>query len=636
MLSATVIRRLEALGEISKQGKSLNGLFRLLENPILWHEAYANIYANDGATTPGADNTTLDGFSEERVASIIARLKNGSYRFQPARRTYVPKKNGKKRPLGISSGDDKLVQEVVRIILERIYEPIFENSSHGFRPGRSPHTALEQIGNQWSAIKWMVDMDIRSYFDTIDHTLLMALLAKKIEDDRFLHLIQAMLDAGYLEDWTYYATYSGVPQGSICAPILANVYLHELDLFMKDMKERFEKGKKRKKNLTYSRYSSTIARLRKEIDGLKGKEGQEEALQALQHEIRRIDTLRKHIPSGDPLDTEYKRLYYCRYADDFLVGVIGSHQDAESVRQEMRRFIEETLQLTIAEEKSHIRHSKKGATFVGYEVKTYSGDRIVKIKRGTRHTTFKAVSERIQLHIPAGKLQQFCRKKRYGDYATIKATHRRELIQQSDAEIIIAFNGELRGLVNYYGLAFNVKTHMNKLHYIWKRSLLKTLANKHKTSTTKIIKRLKTEEGLVLTVQGEKKTRIIRVFQLKGFEPKASHNATVDIPPDILTLTLSRSELIRRLNASQCEYCQTPKGPFEVHHIRKMQDVAHGKTAWQKLMAARNRKTLILCLNCHHLLHAGKLPDREHRARQVKGEPDALKGASPVLRGGDG
>ena len=204
----------------------------------------------------------------------------------------------------------------------------------------------------------------------------------------------------------------------------------------------------------------------------------------------------------------------------------------------MRRFIEETLKLTIAEEKSHIRHSKKGATFVGYEVKTYSGDRIVKVKRGTRHTTFKAVSERIQLHIPAGKLQQFCRDKGYGNYATTKATHRRELTQQSDAEIIIAFNGELRGLVNYYGLAFNVKTHMNKLHYIWKRSLLKTLANKHKASTTKIIKRLKTEEGLVLTVQGETKTRIIRVFQLKGFEPKASHNVKVDIPPNILTLTL--------------------------------------------------------------------------------------------------
>src|SRR5258707_9062627 len=176
MLSETVIRRLEALGEISKQGKPINGLFRLLETPILWHEAYANISANDGATTPGTDNTTLDGFSEERVASIIARLKNGSYRFHPARRTYVPKKNGKKRPLGISCGDDKLIQEVVRIILERIYEPVFENTSHGFRLGRSPHTALEHIGHEWTAVKWLIDMDLRDYFTTIPHDLLLGSL----------------------------------------------------------------------------------------------------------------------------------------------------------------------------------------------------------------------------------------------------------------------------------------------------------------------------------------------------------------------------------------------------------------------------------------------------------------------------
>src|SRR5229473_5502537 len=254
MLSATVMRRLEALGDISQQGKRLNGLFRLLEDRVLWHEGYANIYANKGAITPGVDEVTLDGFSEERVASIITRLKNGTYRFQPTRRVYIPKKSGKKRPLGISSGDDKLVQEVVRIILERIYEPIFEESSHGFRPERSPHTALQYIDRQGDAVKWWIDMDIRDYFTTIDHDLLMQLLQKKIEDKRFLNLIQAMLKAGYLEDWQFHATYSGVPQGSICAPILANVYLHELDCFMKTVKRRFDQGKKRKENPLYRRY----------------------------------------------------------------------------------------------------------------------------------------------------------------------------------------------------------------------------------------------------------------------------------------------------------------------------------------------------------------------------------------------
>jgi hypothetical protein len=198
------MKRLAALGEISQKEKRLNGLFRLMENPILWYEAYANIYSNEGATTKGVDGSTLDGFSENRVASIIARLKDGSYRFQPVRRVYVPKKNGKKRPLGISSGDDKLVQEVVRSILERIYEPVFDDSSHGFRPGRSPHTALQHIEHEWTAVKWIIDMDIQSYFDSINHDLLMVLLEKKIEDKRFLRIIQMMLDAGYLEDWTYH------------------------------------------------------------------------------------------------------------------------------------------------------------------------------------------------------------------------------------------------------------------------------------------------------------------------------------------------------------------------------------------------------------------------------------------------
>jgi len=290
MLPETVIRRLTALGEISRQGKRLNGLFRLMENPILWYEAYANIYANSGAMTPGADGNTLDGFSETRVASIIKRLKDGSYRFNPVRRTYVPKPNGKKRPLGISSGDDKLVQEVVRNILERIYEPIFERSSHGFRPGRSPHTALEQINEEWTAVKWIIDMDLRSYFDTIPHDLLVGLLNKKIEDKRFIRLIQAMLDAGYLEDWTYHATYSGVPQGSIVSPVLANIYLHELDVFMRTRKQQFDQGRGRKPNKPYNRYTQRISRLRKQGDVLKEKEGGKEAFQHIQRQINVFDT----------------------------------------------------------------------------------------------------------------------------------------------------------------------------------------------------------------------------------------------------------------------------------------------------------------------------------------------------------
>jgi RNA-directed DNA polymerase len=208
-------------------------------------------------------------------------------------------------------------------------------------------------------------MDIRDSFNTIPHDLLVELLSKKIEDKRFLRLIQAMLDAGYLEDWRYHATYSGVPQGSICAPILANVLLHELDTFMSMVKQRFDQGKKRKENPLYRRYSYHIRCLRRKGDSLKGKEEGKHELQRIQQEIRRIDQVRKQLPSGDPFDDGYKRLYFCRYADDFCIGIIGSRAEAQHIRQEVREFIEVNLKLAIAEEKSPIRHSKQGVTFVG-------------------------------------------------------------------------------------------------------------------------------------------------------------------------------------------------------------------------------------------------------------------------------
>jgi RNA-directed DNA polymerase len=324
------------------------------------------------------------------------------------------------------------VQEVVRSILERIYEPIFEDRSHGFRPGRSPHTALHQIEQEWTAVKWILDMDIKSYFDTINHELLMALLEKKIEDKRFLRLIRAMLDAGYLEEWTYHTTYSGVPQGSICAPILANVYLHELDLFMKTMKEAFDKGTRRKGNRAYIRHSNKIHRLRKKGDRLKGKENSKEMLQTIQKEIQEIQRQRRRLPSGDPFDRGYKRLYYCRYADDYVISIIGSKADAQRIQQAVKRFIQETLKLEVAEEKSPIRHSKQGVIFVGYWIRTYSGARVVKVQCNARHTTRKSMSEQIQLQIPPGTLQKFCAEKRYGVYENVKGRHKAELSTLSD------------------------------------------------------------------------------------------------------------------------------------------------------------------------------------------------------------
>jgi len=206
MLPATVNKRVEALGSLSRQGKRINGLYRLMESPDVWGSAYAKVYANAGATTKGVDSVTLDGFSIQRIEKIITLLKEHRYHFKPVRRVSIPKAHGKSRPLGVPSGDDKLVQEVVRALLERIYEPVFSDASHGFRPQRSCHTALSPMQRNWAGVVWLVDLDIQSFYDRIDHDVLLTLLERKIDDSRFIKLIKAMLKAGYVEDWVFHRT----------------------------------------------------------------------------------------------------------------------------------------------------------------------------------------------------------------------------------------------------------------------------------------------------------------------------------------------------------------------------------------------------------------------------------------------
>jgi group II intron reverse transcriptase/maturase len=410
MLPDTVSKRLGAIAEISKSGKRINGLFRLMENPELWLQAYANIYANKGAMTPGVGDVTMDGFSVDRVANIIELLKDGRYRFKPSRRVYIPKANGKRRPLGVPAGDDKLVQEVARLLLEKIYEPVFSRDSHGFRPRRSCHTALKDIQHYWTSTKWMVEVDIQGFFDNIDHEIMVRLLEKKIDAQRFINLIQAMLKAGYMEDWTYHRTYSGTPQGGVISPILANIYLHELDEYMAEMQRGFHKGEHRALSKVYARYADRISTRRERIRRLQRKDPTSSEIVSTKLEIQELDRIRKTLPSVETHDPEYRRLYYCRYADDFLIGIIGSKADAQDVLRQVEGFITGQLNLQIATEKSGIRHAKDGVIFLGYEVRGFTGDRVVRtVRRGT-HTTFRSTSERIYLLVPRAKVKAFCQK----------------------------------------------------------------------------------------------------------------------------------------------------------------------------------------------------------------------------------
>jgi group II intron reverse transcriptase/maturase len=303
MQSAEVV--LGVLRERGRQGLPCDELYRQLFNPQLYLLAYGRIYSNQGAMTPGPTQETADGMTMEKIEAIIDALRRERYRFSPVRRVYVPKKSGKLRPLGLPSWSDKLVGEVVRLLLEAYYEPQFSGRSHGFRRGRGCHTALREIADTWAGTTWFIEGDISDCFGSLDHDIMVHILSEKIQDGRFLGLVRNMLTAGYLEDWRWNATLSGAPQGGVVSPILSNIFLHKLDEYVETVLiPQYTQGEIRKRNPAYNKANKALIDARRRGDRGKTRE--------LRRELRRL-------PVGDPRDPGYRRLRYSRYADDHLL-----------------------------------------------------------------------------------------------------------------------------------------------------------------------------------------------------------------------------------------------------------------------------------------------------------------------------
>lgn len=617
MLSDRTIKALEGISKAARSGAQAKKLHKVMRgSEDLWFHAYARIQSNRGAITPGVTGNTLDGFGKERVLALMASMRDGTYRPAPVRRTYIlkdpTKPNGKKRPLGIPTGDDKLVQEVARTLLEAIYEPVFTDRSHGFRPGRSCHTALTQIVDSWKGTKWVCELDIKGYFDSIDHEVLLAVLEKRIDDRAFLDLIRLFLRAGYLEDWKYHATYSGTPQGGVISPILANIYLHELDEFMKERIAAFNKGRRRKPNKAYKALIYQLGWRRKFLR----EHGETHArAETLLSEIAEMSERLRSMPSVDMHDPGFKRLHYVRYADDFLVGIVGTKADAGEAMNEVKGFVENTLKLAISEEKSRLSALEDGMEFLGYGITARRESKRLKCVVGMAegrevHATKRTITSHIHLSAPRDKVRAFAQQRGYGTYDAgpndIRA--RLPLLSLSDFEIVSQFNAELRGFANYYALA--PKHYLNHLEWIAHTSLYKTLGRKHDEEWAKVFRRMWTPTGRALIYSHEGEERQLRVFRLKD-RTKPNPNHSPDRHPNLFKYS-GRSELLRRLSAQECEACETGDGPFEVHHVRKLADIAKQRTHWERLMIQRQRKTLVLCRPCHWALHSGTLPDRRH------------------------
>ena len=589
----------------SDRSYTFERVYRNLYNRELFLLAYQNIYAAPGNMTPGSDGKTIDAMSLSRIDKLIASLKDESYQPQPSRRTYIPKKNGKLRPLGIPSFDDKLVQECVRLLLEAIYEGRFSNQSHGFRPGRSCHTALSQIQTCFSGVKWFVEGDIKGFFDNIDHNIMVEILAERIHDQKFLRLIRKFLRAGYLEDWTFHNTYSGTPQGGIISPILANIYLDKLDWYMEQLKAQFDRGKKRKTTFLANYYARNTTRLRKELGETQNPGERERIAQ----ELRRMELERQTVPYFEPFDPNYRRLQYVRYADDFLIGVIGSKEDALEIKGKVKEFTGSVLHLELSEEKTLITHSAKRARFLGYDI---SVRRSKATKRNKLGHLRRHLNSTVCLELPMEIMQ-----KKLLDYGAMtiertvygkenwKSKARYFLKDNDDLEILGQYNSEIREFRNYYRIANNSAT-AGSFGYIMQYSMFKTFATKYRTSMRKAIGKLRIGKNFGVRFTDSKGRNKTRLFYHDGFARQpALRNGAVDNIPNTVKHS-AKTSLVKRLSAGQCELCGKTDCEIEIHHVRKLKDLK-GKSYWERFMIARNRKTLALCTDCHRKLHAGKL-----------------------------
>ena len=578
-------------------------LYRLLFNEQMYFVAYQRIYAKEGNMTKGADNCNIDNMSISRIERLIESLKDESYQPTPSKRVYIPKKNGKMRPLGIPTFNDKLLQEVVRMILEAIYEGCFDSNSHGFRPKRSCHTALRQIQKTFNGARWFIEGDIKGFFDNIDHEIMIAILRKRISDERFLRLIRKFLNAGYVENWVFNKTYSGTPQGGIISPIMANIYLDQLDRYMREYIEKFDKGKERKDNPERIKFEYgkrlAVLKLKKVTDA--------EERKRIVKEIKNFDRQRVQIPCGVEMDEDFRRLKYVRYADDFLCAVIGTKAEAEAIKRDIKVFLSEKLKLELSDEKTLITHGTEPAKFLGHEIYVRKS---TQTKRNKAGRLTRPYNNKVYLRMPTEVIR-----KKLLDYDALeikvhngqefyKPKHRSYLISNDDLEILERYNAEIRGLYNFYALANNCHT-LHTFKYIMEYSMYKTFAGKYRSTVVRICKKYKKDKVFTVTYKDKKGKIHERKFYHDGFKRRKSEDVQChDRLPAAYYYT--PTSLIDRLKANRCELCGCENVMLEMHHIRKLKNLK-GKEDWERIMIARRRKTIALCQSCHRKIHNGTL-----------------------------
>jgi group II intron reverse transcriptase/maturase len=543
-------------------------IYRMLYTRDIYYIAYNNIKSNDGAETKGSDGTSLHGFSETWIDEFIASMRDESYRPNPSRTTYIPKQDGsgRMRKLAFPNGKDKIIQECIRMVLDCIYEPTFSNLSHGYRPNRSIHSAIAQV-ETWSSSTWLIEGDISACFDEVDHRILESILRERINDERFIHLINKLLRAGYLDtDLSFTGSKLGAGQGSICSPIFANIYLDKLDRFVEEIITRETKGKDRKLSPEYQRLRYQLRKAEAS--------GDVESAKSITKQLNLM-------PSIDLMDKNFVRVRYVRYADDFLVGVIGDKALAKSIKQEIGNFLKTTLKLRLSDEKTKITNAKHGeAKFLGF--------RITKPKSHLR--ILIDMNKLIQKLIDNGMCN--------GDGYPIGMKKKITLPVQ---DILKYANDVLRGLI-YGNQGCHNFWQAARVQYIVQYSTAKTIARKFDISMKAVFKKY----GKYLTVEyfnpkGKLKVRSLAMFYSFKRSKVFFKNWILKLKEHAVVAYDTRNPL-----ASNCYICESSHNRKMFHRKRK----SLLKTPYsliELVMLRINRRQICLCGTCFTKVSNGEL-----------------------------
>ncbi|HVU69965.1 MAG TPA: reverse transcriptase domain-containing protein, partial [Ktedonobacteraceae bacterium] len=483
-----------------------------------------------------------------------------------------------------------------RMVLEAIYDSphgsYFKAESHGFRCAKSCHSALKDIQARWSGVTWFIEGDIKACFDDIDHEILIDILRKKIKDERFLSIVRSFLKAGYQDlDGTRKESLAGTPQGGIVSPILANIYLHELDEYVEQLQKELEKGELRRPNPAYRKLQKRRQYLAKtgKIDT---------------REYRDLGVQMRKLPSLDPQDPNFVRVKFVRYADDWLIGVTGPHQLAEDIKERVGQFLKSRLSLTLSAEKTRITHARtEEAEFLGYRIRLGRSDKEPKQTLSTNASgkNFKRRSTGMQivLKAPMEKLIQRLHQKGFCDKKG-RPLHKAAWMQQDEDQIIAQYSAVNRGLQQYYRPTDNWNE-MSRVQYILKFSLAKTLAAKRQRPMTQVI-RGKDISIKVKRARGQERT----VTFYRNTDWSVRRGAFTDSPEvDLVRMHIrlrTRSKL-----GWPCVVCGETQG-IAMHHVRHVRKglTSRGSKGFTRVMAILNRKQVPVCTSCHNKIHRGE------------------------------